>query len=367
MSESILLASRFDPFEARPQPLQVLSTAAGLAAAGASVTLVMDRRGRGPVDRAGVEAHLGRPLGDSVELHLVQGSHPGVRGLRRRLLLMRLLRRRHDAVLSRDFRLTALLDRLRGRRRAPLLIHEWHAVPSALGQGREGEEQAARAAQAHAFVSEGLREFVVQRFGLGEVPTASLPNGCWLDPGRAGDALKALPTARRVITAGLFRQPADGGLLVDVARGLGDDLELAVAGAAPDAVGALPSVVSLGTLPPAAVPGEFPGCLCQLALYRDDLNTRHFASPLKVVAALATGVPLVATDLPTVRSLVEHERTALLVPPGDGEAVLAAVHRLAADRELADRLARAALAQATSFTWKGRGERLLGLVAACRG
>ncbi len=363
----ILVACRFDPFEARPQPLQVLSTAAGLASAGASVTLVMDRRGSGPSDRGAVEAHLGRPLGEGVELHLVGGRHPGVRGLRRRLLLMRLLRRPFDGILSRDFRLTGLLDRLRSRSRAPVLIHEWHAVPSALGQGREGEDRAARAADAHAFVSEGLREFVVRRFGLADAPCAVLPNGCWIDEGRADAAIRALPTAHRVITAGLFRQPADGGLLVDTARGLADDLELAVAGAAPDALDALPSVITLGTLPPAQVPDELTGCLCQLALYRDDLNTRHFASPLKVVAALASGVPLVATDLPTVRTLVQHERTALLVPPGDADAALAAVHRLAADRELARRLAGAALEDAPTFSWEGRGERLLELVAADRG
>ena len=364
MTRRVLVVSRFDPFEPRPQPLQVLSTAAGLAATGASVTLVMDHRGGPPADRGRIEAHLGRPLGASVELHLVRGGHPGVRGLRRRLLLMKLLRRPWDVVLSRDFRLTTLLDRL--RRRGPALIHEWHAIPSALGQGREGEDRAARAADAHAFVSEGLREFALARFGLEADACAVVPNGCWLDPGLATRCTDALPVARRVLTAGLFRQPADAEVLVGIARGLGDGLDLAVAGAAPAALEALDGVTLHGTLPPAAVPELLPGCLCQLALYRSDLNTQHFASPLKVIAALASGVPLVATDLPTVRALVQHERSALLVPAGDADAVLAAVRRLAGDRELARTLAENALESASGFTWEGRGEGLVRLAGESR-
>lgn len=362
MTRRVLVVSRFDPFEPRPQPLQVLSTVAGLAAAGAAVTLVMDHRGGRAAGRDRVEAHLGRPLGESVDLRLVRGGHPGVRGLRRRLVLMRLLRRPWDLVLSRDFRLTALVDRLRGR--GPALVHEWHAIPSALGQGREGEDRAARAADAHAFVSQGLAEFAAARFGLAADACAVVPNGCWLDAELAARGLDALPTARRVLTAGLFRQPADAGILVEIARGLGGELELAVAGAAPDALEALAGVSMHGTLPPAAVPELLPGCLCQLALYRDDLNTQHFASPLKVVAAMASGVPLVATDLPSVRALVQHEHSALLVPAGDSAAALTAVRRLAGDRRLARTLAENALRAASGFTWEGRGAALLRLARA---
>jgi glycosyltransferase involved in cell wall biosynthesis len=359
VSRRVLVVSRFEPFEERPQPLQVMSTVAGLAAGGASVTLVMDSRGRGGRER--VEEHLGRPLGESVDLHLVCGDHPGVRGLRRRLLMMKLLRRPWDMVLSRDFRLTALADRL--RRRGTPLIHEWHAIPSALGQGREGEDRAARAADAHAFVSEGLMEFAVSRFGIDRDVCAVVPNGCWVDADLATRGIDGLPTARRVLTAGLFRQPSDAEVLAGIARGLGDDLELVVAGAAPAALEALDDVTLLGTLPPAAVPDLLPGCLCQLALYRDDLNTQHFACPLKVVAALASGVPLVATDLPTVRALVRHEHSALLVPTGDAGAVLSALRRLALDRGLARALAENALQLASGFTWEGRGDGLLGLAS----
>ena len=362
MTQRILVASRFDPLEPRPQPLQILSAAAGIADAGGEVTLVMD--GRAGHTRAHVEAHLGRPLGSLMDLVLVQGDHPGIRGLRRRITLARLLRQPWDAVLTRDFRLCVLLDRLRSRNAPGRLIHEWHSVPSALGQGGEGEERAARTADAHVFVSPGLGHFVSDRFSIGNALSTVLPNGCWIDAESTARCLAALPDARRVLTAGLFHQPADGKLLVRVAQGIGPRLQITVAGSAPPQLDGIEGVTTLGTLPPARMPDLGPGSLCQLALYRDDLNTRQFACPLKVVAAMASGVPLVATDLPTVRNLVEHGRSALLVPPSDPDAVLAAIGRLDEDRDLAAALAEQALRDAVDLTWKRRGERLLRFVEA---
>jgi glycosyltransferase involved in cell wall biosynthesis len=47
----------------------------------------------------------------------------------------------------------------------------------------------------------------------------------------------------------------------------------------------------------------------------------------QVARALACGVPVLASDLPRLRYLVEHEGTGLLVPAGDEEAWTRAVQR----------------------------------------
>ena len=166
-----------------------------------------------------------------------------------------------------------------------------------------------------------------------------------------------------MLTTGLFRQPDDGDLLVRVARTLAPGFELVVAGAAPAALDGVEGVTTHGTVSPARIPDLWPGSLCQLALYRDDLNTRRFASPLKVVAAMASGVPLIATDLPTVRTLVEHEHSALLVGPGDTDGVIRAIARLDDDPALARALATHAVEAARELTWERRGEGLLAFVA----
>jgi len=64
--------------------------------------------------------------------------------------------------------------------------------------------------------------------------------------------------------------------------------------------------------------------------------------PLKVYASLAMGKAVVTGDTPGARELLRDGETALLVPPGDPRALVDALHRLAADRELVQRLGRSA-------------------------
>jgi glycosyltransferase involved in cell wall biosynthesis len=56
--------------------------------------------------------------------------------------------------------------------------------------------------------------------------------------------------------------------------------------------------------------------------------------PNKAFQALATATPLITSDTPASRELLEHDRDALLVPPGDASALAEAVRRLARDSTL---------------------------------
>ena len=66
--------------------------------------------------------------------------------------------------------------------------------------------------------------------------------------------------------------------------------------------------------------------------------------PNKAFQALACGTPLVTADTPAARELLVDGESALLVPPGDPEALAAALRRLAAEPELAPRLSAGGLA-----------------------
>lgn len=74
-------------------------------------------------------------------------------------------------------------------------------------------------------------------------------------------------------------------------------------------------------------------------------------TPNSILEALASGVPIVSTDVGGVPHLVEHEKTALLVPPGNPEAMADAVLRLYRDRGLAEFLRSNGLAHVQQFAW----------------
>jgi glycosyltransferase involved in cell wall biosynthesis len=78
--------------------------------------------------------------------------------------------------------------------------------------------------------------------------------------------------------------------------------------------------------------------------------------------AMAWGRPVVASAVGGLLDAVDHERTGLLVPPGDVEALRAALQRLLADAELRARLGAAARDRARSeFSHEVATARLLDL------
>lgn len=73
--------------------------------------------------------------------------------------------------------------------------------------------------------------------------------------------------------------------------------------------------------------------------------------PLTVLEAMASGAVVIASSVPGNVDLVEHERTGLLIPPGDAFALAAALRRLHDDRQLLGSLRRAALVAASRYSW----------------
>jgi glycosyltransferase involved in cell wall biosynthesis len=104
-------------------------------------------------------------------------------------------------------------------------------------------------------------------------------------------------------------------------------------------------VTFTGGIPKADVPRQFD---------RADifLNTATIDNaPVSVMEAMAAGLCIVSTDTGGLPHLLTHDHDALLVPPGDAEAMAAAVRRLVGEPGLAERLSRNARATAEKHAW----------------
>jgi glycosyltransferase involved in cell wall biosynthesis len=99
------------------------------------------------------------------------------------------------------------------------------------------------------------------------------------------------------------------------------------------------------------------------------LPTRDFLEPwgLVVNEAFHQGVPVIATDAvgAAAGGLVQHERTGLIVPAGDVEALRTAIHRLQDDAPLRRTLGENAKHEVAAYTYDAWAEGMSRALAAC--
>jgi phosphatidylinositol alpha-mannosyltransferase len=82
-----------------------------------------------------------------------------------------------------------------------------------------------------------------------------------------------------------------------------------------------------------------------------------------LLEAMAAHTAIVASDLPAYRKVTGDGRDALLVPPGDVDALAGALRRVLEDRSLGERLAIAGEARAGDFAMDRLAERYVQIYA----
>lgn len=86
-------------------------------------------------------------------------------------------------------------------------------------------------------------------------------------------------------------------------------------------------------------------------------ESSRYTSPIKLFEYMASGRPVIASDLPSVREVLSGE-TGLLIEPGNTDSLASAIETLVRDRALGERLSHHARAEVRKYSWDTRAEAL---------
>ncbi len=381
----VMVANARIPSE-RAHPLQIMHMAAGFASGGATVLLAYARRANteamrsvsDPFEYAGVRktfALVGIPTVDAIKRVTIDWPLLNLGPFRLAAHLLQLwsfaiaaltlVRRwRPNVVYSRDLLPLTVLRMLLGQ--PARFGFEVHTVPrSRLSAALH--LWAARRMDAVIAITEGLRGWYLDA-GFDPQRLFVAPDAVDLrafasrDREAARSRLEIPGNAPVVCYLGHLYPWKGVDTLVEAARHAAPDVQwVVVGGISPDldriraAAADLPNVHVMGHLPPDEARLYLVAAdVAVIPFSGRQVIAREHTSPLKLFEYMAAERPIIASDLPSLREVLDHERNALLVAPDDPSALAAAVTRLLADSALAARLAQAARLEVESRTWTQR-------------
>jgi glycosyltransferase involved in cell wall biosynthesis len=118
-----------------------------------------------------------------------------------------------------------------------------------------------------------------------------------------------------------------------------------------------------GAVPHSSIP-EYLSMAKVLVLPNIAEGPSEFSSPLKLFEYMASGVPIVASDIQSFKEILTHKRNALMFEPGSPEALASAIKEIIKDRNFAEGIAKSAKRDAEDYTYEKRGERIIKAVKA---
>lgn len=289
-----------------------------------------------------------------------------------------------DVIYTRDLAVAAMFARCHPRLRPPL-VYESHgyapavsadlptrladgAAPSGRKQRRleRRERLVWQRAEGYVTITGGLRDELTARFGAREhvvvaadgarVPPEQppLPDHRGRRPviGYAGHLYpwKGLD----VLMEALHRMPDALGLVIG---GLAGERDLVRVRALADTL-APGRVTFVGQLDPPAVAGRLTEADVLVIPNPPSRISAAYTSPLKLFEYMASGRPIVASDLPALREVLTDGEHAVLAEAGNAEALAVALRRVLGDPDLARRIAGRAFDAVRDYSWARRAERL---------
>lgn len=366
---------------ANPSGPFTASYTASISRAGAPVHLIVQSPDRG-FERYGLDGRAvfageyGITPPENLRVHVLRTPRwkPASDSLlfyQRAVLLVGKLRRRHgvNVVMSRDTRFLPFLARL--KRRGMVAVHDSHNFYADLSE--RGESAGKRYRRHWKYESCHLPELSglvalletqaeLYRRSFPTLPVTAAHPGLWHaappDPSRFdrktvgyvgslsdGKGMEEILKAFR--KAGL-----DGWRLLFIGGRTSGEQERLTARAEKQRLSGAVSIT--GWLPLPKMHERMHELSLLVLPHRETFYNRFLTAPSKLLDSLSQAIPMIASDLPSLRELADD--SALYVPAGDTEALASAMRKLALDRGRHDELAAAAHRRALELHWDRRGE-----------
>jgi len=99
-----------------------------------------------------------------------------------------------------------------------------------------------------------------------------------------------------------------------------------------------------------------------LPMISKDIHTRLYASPNKLFEYLASGKPIIASNIESLKEILRDGINALFFNPEDSSDLIDKINILLKDQGLADRLSKNALEIVDNYTWKTKAQNILSLI-----
>jgi glycosyltransferase involved in cell wall biosynthesis len=277
-------------------------------------------------------------------------------------------------VYSRDLLVLTVLN-LFSTGRGRLFIFEVHTLPRS-GLSRKLHLWSARCADAVVTISDHIRDWYLE-MGLDPKSVVTARDGVdfevysnLAEMSAARDRLGIESDAAVAVYTGHFFPWKGVDTLVEAARCLPERWRIFVVGGIEpdlgrvrDLAGAEGRIEVVGHLP--ARDAAFYLAAADVAVLPNSGQAEisaKYTSPLKLFEYLASGTPVVASDVPAVREVVESGHSALLVEPDDPGALAAGLQRVVSDEKLRETITLGALEIARQYSWNSRAALIKGFL-----